>query len=276
MRACRSTRPPGAPPLAAGEKEGQGQLAELSTPKSAKLARNDQAQLSDRGGGSGAGGYGGGSCVSRTVSFHTVDEAQATAAKSAMLKKASTLGAIAEDHTAVVAGKGAAVAGGGGGGRCDQRVVTVSGGNAQATGSDASLEPDAEEAALQADVTTLRSPPNPVLEALMLASRLQNEAVSFARDSAVSERMKQAAALLEHIASGLLHGAVQATVQKDETNRSWNPWRTGKGAQRLPPPLDGPPRGMERAACCFLHCSPSHHACDSRHHHSDDTPAPAV
>ena len=71
-------------------------------------------------------------------------------------------------------------------------------------------------------------PPNPVLLALQLASSCIVEAPNYTRDAIVSERLQHAAVLLEHIASGFLHGAVISTVDASELTKSFNAWRTGK------------------------------------------------
>ena len=80
---------------------------------------------------------------------------------------------------------------------------------------------------LDDDLQTLH-PPNPVLLSLQLASSCITEAPHFSRDSVVQERLLHAAGLLEHVASGLLYGAVSATREKEEVNKSFNPWRSGK------------------------------------------------
>ena len=70
-------------------------------------------------------------------------------------------------------------------------------------------------------------PPNPVLLALQIASTCLIEQPYFKRDTVVFDRLAQASNYLEHIASGLLHGAVRATEEKREANKSFNQWRTG-------------------------------------------------
>ena len=67
-----------------------------------------------------------------------------------------------------------------------------------------------------------------VLCALRLAATCHLESARLSRDSGVAARLAYGAALLEHIASGVLQGAVRATIEKDERNRAFNPWRTGK------------------------------------------------
>ena len=86
-----------------------------------------------------------------------------------------------------------------------------------------------ENPPVEADETLgLRHPPNPVLEALKLASACIEETARFTRDSIVTDRLMYGSALLEHIASGLLNGAVSAAVEREELNRAYNVWRTGK------------------------------------------------
>ena len=48
------------------------------------------------------------------------------------------------------------------------------------------------------------------------------------RDRAIADQLSTAAHLLENVASGLLHGAVRAATERDETNKTFNPWVTGK------------------------------------------------
>lgn len=73
-------------------------------------------------------------------------------------------------------------------------------------------------------------PPNPVLLALQLASKCVVETNRFTRDSVVTDRLLKGSNLLEHVASGILQGAVRATLEKAESNRAFNPWLTGKDA----------------------------------------------
>jgi hypothetical protein len=56
---------------------------------------------------------------------------------------------------------------------------------------------------------TFREPSNPVLLALHAAADCELERPHFARDPVIMERLAQASLLLEHIASGLLSGAVR-------------------------------------------------------------------
>jgi len=72
-----------------------------------------------------------------------------------------------------------------------------------------------------------RTPPNPVLLSLQLASSMRLEANHFSGDGVVSDQLQAASTLLQHVASGLVDGAVRASDEKEEVNRSFNPWRTG-------------------------------------------------
>ena len=73
-----------------------------------------------------------------------------------------------------------------------------------------------------------RHPPNPVLVALKIASACRDESHHYARDRAISEQLSTAANLLENVASGVLQGAVRAAIERDEKNKTFNPWVTGK------------------------------------------------
>lgn len=66
------------------------------------------------------------------------------------------------------------------------------------------------------------------MQALQVASRLLSESRRFERDAVVYDRLQYGAALLENVASGLLHGAERAAIQNDDAHRAWNPWRTGR------------------------------------------------
>ena len=63
---------------------------------------------------------------------------------------------------------------------------------------------------------------------VLLLSPSKAESARFIRDSGVADRLLYGSALFEHIASGVLQGAVRASVEKEEKNRAFNPWRTGK------------------------------------------------
>lgn len=92
--------------------------------------------------------------------------------------------------------------------------------------------------------------PNPVLVALKLASHCRDAMALNARDRAISEQLSTAANLLENVASGVLHGAVRATIERDEMKKTFNPWVTGKRA--LEP----------RVARDFFTTSTLHHAAE--------------
>ena len=70
-------------------------------------------------------------------------------------------------------------------------------------------------------------PPNPVLCALQLASACRDEMARYGRDKGVSDQLLHASRLLEHVASGLLNGAVRAAAERHEITKSFNPWVTG-------------------------------------------------